>query len=316
MQERARLWKEYAPESMAVRLAYETRHVEPASESNVPTRATGYPATPAGKHLAELEDHIDSSHGRAWMRTRTLQQLHENSVANFINSPGFGIGRRIEPDRRYIELPEAEPIALPAPQYIPADKGPETSIPAPAVPGSPGDAIASLPREDALGAMHRDSVVDFVNPRGFGYIQDREHVKGFQAHHFRQMPRLQGSEKESQRWRIQTLELVSLLKHQEPVAYLSEHLPRMDELRDAKTRPLIPFEKSALAELRRGEDLKVESTFDLIRMVGSIRAVKQCLSCHHARRGDPLGAFSYTLLRDAAPAEQRINSAPTSSASP
>ena len=31
------------------------------------------------------------------------------------------------------------------------------------------------------------------------------------------------------------------------------------------------------------------------RMLGSLRAAKQCLDCHTASRGDLLGAFSYAL---------------------
>jgi len=30
-------------------------------------------------------------------------------------------------------------------------------------------------------------------------------------------------------------------------------------------------------------------------MLGSLRAAKQCLECHTAKRGDLLGAFSYVL---------------------
>jgi hypothetical protein len=134
--------------------------------------------------------------------------------------------------------------------------------------------------------------------KGFGFIEDREHVKGFQAHHFHAMPSLKASPTQTQRWRIQSLELVSLLKHEEPVAYLSKHLPRMDELRDAPTRPLNPFEKSALSKLQKGDDLQTETTTNQIHMLGSIRALNQCLTCHRVQRGDLLGAFSYTLCRE------------------
>ena len=102
----------------------------------------------------------------------------------------------------------------------------------------------------------------------------------------------------TERWRIQSLELISLLKHAEPVAYVSNHLPRMDELRDAPTRPLRPFEKQALAALYEGEELRTETTTNRISMLGAIRALKACLACHQVERGDLLGAFSYTLLRE------------------
>ena len=54
-------------------------------------------------------------------------------------------------------------------------------------------------------------------------------------------------------WAIRTIELVSLLKHPEPMVYLSDHLPRMDELRGARVRPLDAFERESLPALRRRE---------------------------------------------------------------
>jgi hypothetical protein len=92
-------------------------------------------------------------------------------------------------------------------------------------------------------------------------------------------------------------ERLDVLKHEEPVAYLSKHLPRMDESRDAPTRPLNPFEKSALVKLQKGDDLQTETTTSQIHMLGSIRALNQCVTCHRVHRGDLLGAFSYTLCR-------------------
>ena len=42
----------------------------------------------------------------------------------------------------------------------------------------------------------------------------------------------------------------------------------------------------------------VEATTNRIRMLGSLRASKQCLECHRGHYGALLGAFSYELLRD------------------
>ena len=64
-----------------------------------------------------------------------------------------------------------------------------------------------------------------------------------------------------------------------------------------ETRPLVPFEKKALTALKAGDDLVTESSGDRIRMMGSLRAAKQCLQCHDAKRGDLLGAFSWDLQR-------------------
>ena len=93
------------------------------------------------------------------------------------------------------------------------------------------------------------------------------------------------------------LDLVSVLKFEAPAVYLTESLPRMDELRDAPTRPLDAFEQEALAALRRGEDLMAQETSDRMRMLGSLRAAKQCVGCHNAEHGELLGAFTYKLTR-------------------
>jgi hypothetical protein len=87
------------------------------------------------------------------------------------------------------------------------------------------------------------------------------------------------------------------LKYDQPVAYVSNNLPKMDELRDAPTRPLDAFEQEALAALQQGEDLMLEGRPGHMRMLGSLRAAKQCLRCHQVSRGALLGAFSYKLVR-------------------
>lgn len=98
-------------------------------------------------------------------------------------------------------------------------------------------------------------------------------------------------------WRISKLELVSLLKFPEPRVYLSRNLPNMKELNGAPTRPLDTFEKAGLHRIREGEDIVIESDIDEIRMIGAVPAAWQCVACHSVRRGDLLGAFSYSLHR-------------------
>src|SRR5580704_13498469 len=144
------------------------------------------------------------------------------------------------------------------------------------------------PDQEALRSLHIDSFADFVNVLGFGYIQDQFHVAGFQSHQFRAMPQLKEKSTENDAWRVTNLQLLSLLRFKEPAAYISVHLPRMDELREAKTRPLDAFEKTALAALRRGEDIEIEPGDERIRMLGSIRALTKCTGCHNADEGDLL----------------------------
>ena len=78
---------------------------------------------------------------------------------------------------------------------------------------------------------------------------------------------------------------------------MSEFLPRMQELSDKATRPLTELEIKGLEQLRAGEDLHVQAQLNTIRMVGALRARKQCIECHQVERGEVLGAFSYELRR-------------------
>src|SRR5262249_5097490 len=120
-------------------------------------------------------------------------------------------------------------------------------------------------------------------------VKDRRHVAGFQPHQFSRVPTTE------ERWEVRRLELVGLLLHEKPVVYVTEHLPRMDEVGAAPTRSLDSFETTALERLRHGEDLLSTEADGVMRMLGAVRSVKQCVKCHGGERGDLLGAFSYTL---------------------
>jgi hypothetical protein len=267
-----RLKPAYPMESLAARLAYEDR----------PRGADS--GRPDPKRLSGFEGQITEK--TSGLRVENLERLHAGVVEQFVNSPGFGVGRQIirpsASDLEKIDLVDSlrEGPPEPVPQWSRSYFSPDP-IPAPA-----------LPAPDLIGP-HDDNAVAFLNPFGFGYVRDREHVAGFRPHQFRREPAA------PKRWQVERLELVGLLKYDEPVAYLSENLPKMDELRDVETRPLDAFEQEALAALRRGEDLMVQEAPDRMRMLGSLRAVRQCVRCHHAERGELLGAFSYKLSREA-----------------
>jgi len=293
--EKAVLAAQFPFESMSLRLAYENKS-KPADYTSAPglnVPKASSPATENDKsnrldHLKLMEDRIDSDYKVSY-RAAYLKDLHAGFVTQFVNAPGFGVGRRIRPSDRAIQIENPKPI--PVSDYDYSDKPVADSRTESSGPQEKGVAGPLDVDEAKLGDLHANGLFDFINPRGFGYIQSRDLVAGFQTHRFSTMPKLEAP----LRWIIQDLELVSLLKHDEPVAYVSKHLPRMDELREAKTRPLDAFERDALEVLRRGEDLKVQNAPRDIRMLGSIRAVKQCLQCHEVERGDLLGAFSYRL---------------------
>jgi hypothetical protein len=236
----------------------------------------------AKKYLDEMDSKLAVDRG-ASERTYALRQLHENSVEAFINSPGFGVGRSIRAsDINWTTL---------------TSKRDDEAI---SQPGSPfastlveSDFTLSPNRRDldSTRQTHVDGVLDFVNPAGFGVIESRKKVLGFQSHRFRKLPK-------SERLRIGAIELVGLLMHPEPVVYISDNLPSMKEARTAPKRALNHFESAALKNLYEGNDFFIRQTTEGVRALGAIRAGEQCVKCHGGIRGDLLGAFSYSLQRD------------------
>jgi hypothetical protein len=264
----------YPFESMASRLSYEEAKSRPPRFDEA--------------RLADIERQpaLDTEYsGRTYM----LQRIHRTAVERFIDSPGFGNARNAALERPERVERETRRDYL---QDRPADDGPAAppgdTPPAPASERVPADA----PLLTALERSHRGTVLDFVDAPGFGYFRDREHVAGFRPHGLHERPYVfYGPPLE-----VTRLELVSLLKFDEPRVYvLPGSFPRMNRLGDGTTRSLDAFEDRALAALQGGEDLVAETAGDQVRLLGSVRAVKQCLACHGVSRGELLGAFTYHL---------------------
>jgi hypothetical protein len=94
---------------------------------------------------------------------------------------------------------------------------------------------------------------------------------------------------------IDRVELVSLLKEEQPAAYVLDEMATPPRARVARRRSLDEFEERGLQAVRRGADL-VGSPEAPTRMFGAVRARQGCIDCHPgAREGDLLGAFSYFL---------------------
>src|SRR5262249_38044758 len=97
------LRKQYAYESLAERLEYETKHA---------TKTASVPLTEAAaKRLADMEKTLEGR-GRWDVRTKSLKMLHSNEVEQFIRRDGFGVERVPSPAPQYLELPAADPIPL------------------------------------------------------------------------------------------------------------------------------------------------------------------------------------------------------------
>jgi hypothetical protein len=248
--------------------------------------------------LETMEQKIESetsSSGlsRASQRTRSLQHLHTSYVKLFVDSDGFGAMRMLRrPSRYYLEPRDPGPIQLPEYSQSTAEDVLPDGVSLPS--GACFDSKTNHADQRTLLQIHDDNVLDFAYLEGFGYFKDRRNVAGFESHRFHGYASFNTPDE----WKLERLELVSLLKHEHPAVYVSEYLPRMKDTDDAKTRPLDAFERAALEALLTGEDLKVLQTQDHMRVLGSIRAAKQCLQCHSVERGDLLGAFTYRLARE------------------
>lgn len=284
LREAKRLRAEYSFESMGERLAYETR------SGTTSDQVRSGLLTESAFHHEEFMYDVDGS-DRSRPRAQALAHVHSSFVQQFIDAPGFGFARMPPPSHALIELPPGLPILLPARPSVDPSMSEVTELPQSLPQKTANDAEGGF--ATSARSLHRASYLDFVNSQGFGYILDRDHVAGFQPHQFREMPKLPAYD-EKQRWAVEALDLVSLLKHSKPAAYVSDHLPRMDELRHAPVRPLDAFETIALEGLQ-GADIKISSAPEEIRMLGAIRATEQCLRCHNVDKDELLGAFSYRL---------------------
>ena len=259
----ARLRVRYPFESMEDRLPTP----KPSSRETPPTPAP----------LSRLSQPEEQLGGR--LRSLRLKRLHEDAVGLFVRSFGFGVGRMVPtyPSESNLVFGEPPNILQPGPRIV--------------LERSPGEwTLAPIGGGTSLGRFHEAGVVDFADPREFGYFKDRRHVAGFEPHRFSEVPELPGEV-----WKVQTLDLVGLLLEDEPRVYVSAHLPRMDALRSAPTRPLDKFEAVGLIAIRGGDDLVIARDGEIPRMLGAIRNARQCVDCHGGERGDLLGAFTYTF---------------------
>ena len=232
--------------------------------------------TATEQRLNRLEGDTPEAEALDGRRARQLKQLHERMVWQFVDNPGFGVRRMFYPsEARLASSLRTEPV--------PAQPGLHATS------TGPPDEPDPHPVDGALGPLLDDSIVDFVNPQGFGLFKSRRRVAGFESHRFSRIPASRN------RWQVRTLDLVSLLRHDPPAVYVSDHLPSMERLGETPTRSPDRFEALGLDALRRGEDILTAEGGRGVRMLGAIRSNGRCLDCHGGERGDLLGAFSYTL---------------------
>jgi hypothetical protein len=231
---------------------------------------------------------LEQSFNDSAERKHEFELLHNREYIQFVQAIGFGVGRMRPIRPNSLRRPALRDIRFDgvAADNPPTDQGYWRALFVPE-------------KSNAVEHLHTASRRDFLDPDGFGIaIVPPLTVTGFVEHGFHYPP-INGMV-DAKRWMILRLDLVSLLKFAEPRVYVLDHLPRMDQLssENAPTRPLDAFESDALAKLRTDEDVIVKSEGTEYRMLGSLRAAKQCLDCHGVQRGELLGAFSYSLRHE------------------
>ncbi len=273
------LQAKYPMESLSERLAYESRHPKSEMSADQDIRA------------ASQVWHRDPDESqRAERRYNALKEFHSLTFSQFVSAFGFGVSRMTEIQRHFINYQPPEPPPLDSFPKRPQQQDPPTAIKNPLLAKNIDAVQQRIPLPSQL-----EVVQQFTWDSAWAYVPSGQQAAGFRAHRLIQVPALHGDSPDD--WQISRLDLVSLLKFDSPRVYLSEHLPRMEELRNAETRPVDEFEQRALEQLRGGEDIVVDQQHNSIRMVGAVRAATQCLDCHSVRRGELLGAFSYLLDR-------------------
>ena len=260
-------------------------------------------------------------------RERALRQLHSEEAVEFVNRPanGFSRMRSISPydlhlsdqyatrlDSRPVDsdllgepLVELESVK-PQGKYRLSEKDWSRQL---------SLAENGMPSKELTQNFHGYASNNFAGTFTTGYFKSIDEVAGFEPHRIRLAEnwfpslKLNTPEQLKQRgdvkgietdWKVNRLQLVSLLLQAEPRVYDEENLPNMEELSgaDIATRALNAFEQEALGKLRAGEDIVTRATPNRILMLGSMRATKDCMKCHAVKERELLGAFSYEFLRD------------------
>lgn len=253
---------------------------------------------------------VDRSHIRIpTIRQRELCSLHSETERKFTAMPEFGVARiirrRIEPKSKNSYEVSIQSIQLQDPNgfwpfldNLPGDRRSSYSYKM----KTPLNTWRSFPprinKKEIPFTFHVAASHDFLDPKFFGFTNEDRETAGFVEHAFHYPP--PGIEINHRKWELVELQLLSLERFDQPVAYVLDNLPRMDQLNsdNVPTRPLDEFELQALEKLRAGERIVVQtetkqSELDQMRMLGSLPNRSICMQCHSGDKTKLLGAFTY-----------------------
>jgi hypothetical protein len=214
----------------------------------------GKPITPgrpldaeAKKRWQEMDDSLVMGEAGHPM---LLKALHEKTRRFFVESPGAGSERG--------RLPSEDEILLD--NWHGDGDASQTGQPAD-FPDSPSELLTRVQPDSEWHSFHKVGMHNFLFPTGFGYVKDRQNVAGFKPHGFRY---LGYALRDHKQWRVQHILLVGILTQDQPVVYLTDKLPSMEQIRQGKVRPLDLFEEAGMPSLRDGEDLYIVRKDDTV----------------------------------------------------
>ena len=255
------LRKRYPFESITGRLDHKPAGAEVFRKSDPAPKVTAETL----KRLDEVEKRMAGI--KKWNhRAGSLRMLHEAEAQKFMERPGFG------------DEPHAGPPS-PSPRFLELAVAPTIPFEAACETTTNGEkGTKALPADQDLATLGLRSLLDFANPIGLGYIKDREHVAGFQPHQFRQTPQLPVTDDaaKTEKWAVLRLELVSLLKHEQPVVYVTRALPRMEDVSGATDAAADPVRGEGIEGAegrRRPGDGNVRRPYPHDRLVAGRQAV-------------------------------------------
>ena len=206
-----------------------------------------------------------------------------------------------------VEPASFPPLEPPPPLPQPLGNGTAPSGVGPAA----GEAVARLL------PWHGERGVDFARTAGSGLLIDRDgrsipddqsyysmslpdeltgdgpFLFGFRPHGMTRPP----GDPLRPEWVLRRIELIGLVTRDEPVAYPSASLPRMEGAAGRETRALTAFEVTALKQFSGDRWLVAEERGDRLRALGALPAAAACAECHGVEEGRLLGAFSYDFVR-------------------
>lgn len=147
----------------------------------------------------------------------------------------------------------------------------------------------------AAKTFHKKNVDEFVKMTGFGLERTKPMTL---KHTISAEPAVAGK---IDTYVMKKRELIGLMVNPKPVVYddliLKDAMNprRKEKLPVQSTRELSALETAALSTLREGQDIVIREEPGAVRIVGSIRAQKDCMGCHDCKEGDLLGAFTYRM---------------------